>query len=73
MTKKELSKEAGISISRIGQLMPSMTEGIDYVTEKRGNHGTRIVFTESGINKVMNRNRLHYSENSGRPKKNPDA
>lgn len=49
-------------MSRIGQLMPSMTENIDYVTEKRGNHGTRIVFTESGISKVMNRNRLHYSE-----------
>lgn len=70
MTKKELSKEAGISVSRIGQLMPSMTENIDYVIEKRGDHGTRIVFTEIGISKVMNRNRLHYSEKSGRPKKN---
>ena len=70
MTKKQLSTAAGISVSRIGQLMPSMTENIDYITEKRGNHGTRIVFTESGINKVMNRNRLHYSEKSGRRKKN---
>lgn len=56
MTKKQLSKESGISVSRIGQLMVNMVSGIDYIEEKRGDHDIRIEFTESGISKVMNRN-----------------
>ncbi len=56
MTKKQLSKQSGISISRIGQLMVDMIKDVDYKEERRGLHDVRIVFTESGISKVMNRN-----------------
>lgn len=56
MTKKQLSKQSGISISRIGQLMVDMTKDVDYIEERRGLHVVRIVFTESGISKVMDRN-----------------
>lgn len=77
MTKKQLSKESGISVSRIGQLMVSMVSGIDYTEERRGNHDIRIEFTESGISKVMNRNTKggrtkieRVRRGRGRPKKN---
>ena len=57
MTKKELSEKAKISTSRIPQLMANMTENIDYIVSTRGDHGTRVLFSSSGVDKVMNRNK----------------
>ena len=56
MTKKQLSKEIGISVARIGQLMADMTAVVDYVEVRNANNDPRIEFTESGISKVVNRN-----------------
>ena len=57
MTKKQLAAAAGISRSRIEQLMKNMTENIDYIVSLRGDHGTRVLFSRSGVDKVMNRNK----------------
>lgn len=77
MTKKELSEKAKISTSRITQLMASMTENIDYIVSTRGDHGTRVLFSSSGVDKVMNRNRQggrvkveRVKKARGRPRKN---
>ena len=56
MTKKQLSKLSGISVTRISQLMISMVENIDYTKHKIGKFVTRLELTEIGIAKVMNRN-----------------
>ena len=57
MTKKQLSAHAKISTTRITQLMANMTENIDYIVSVRGDHGTRVLFSSSGVDKVMNRNK----------------
>lgn len=76
MTKKELSEKAEISTTRITQLMATMTENIDYIVSIRGEHGTRVLFSSSGVDKVMNRNRKggrvkveRVKKARGRPKK----
>lgn len=77
MTKKELAAAAEISRSRIEQLMKSMTENIDYIVSVRGDHGTRVLFSSSGVDKVMNRNKKggrvkveRVKKARGRPRKN---
>jgi len=77
MTKKELSEKAKISTSRITQLMANMTENIDYIVSTRGDHGTRVLFSSSGVDKVMNRNKQggrvkveRVKKARGRPRKN---
>lgn len=76
MTKKQLSTAAGISMTRITQLMANMTANVDYVEVRNANNDPRIEFTESGISKIMNRNTKggrtkieRVRSGRGRPKK----
>lgn len=66
MTKRELMAATGLTRARIDQLQSTMDAGADYVVEL---HGGRALtrYTESGVNKVLSRNR----EKTGRPRLSP--
>lgn len=72
MTTTELAQKTGLTRTRLGQLRKSiLTKGTDYDIQINAKNAAQITYTASGVEKIMNRNTLHYSEKSGRPRKHP--
>lgn len=70
MTAKEVANAAGIGVPMIRSLKRTiLTKDTDYYYEEKGNGSSLLRFTDSGVAKILGRNTLHYSEKSGRPKK----
>jgi len=61
MTKKQLAELAGITVKRLEQIKREILKsGVDYDIRANEQNSTEMIFTESGIDRVLSRNKLHY-------------